>query len=82
MESDAVDIRECCPRWNPMFDDVLPVKEIATFLQLAEKTVSVMPQAGEISAFKIRRQWRIKRTEFDQWIDVQPRGGDGGCDGD
>lgn len=34
-------------------------------------------QAGQIPAFKIRGQWRIKRTELDQWIDAQPRGGDG-----
>jgi hypothetical protein len=41
-----------------------------------------MAQAGKIPAFKIRGQWRIKRTELDQWIDAQPRGGDGGRDGD
>ena len=51
---------------------------VAALLKLAEKTVYAMAQAGEIPAFKIRGQWRIKRTELDQWIDAQPRGGDGG----
>jgi hypothetical protein len=37
-----------------------------------------MAAAGEIPAFKIRGQWRIKRTELDQWIDAQPRGGESG----
>lgn len=41
-----------------------------------------MAQAGQIPAFKIHGQWRIKRTELDQWIDAQPRGGDGGGHGE
>jgi excisionase family DNA binding protein len=58
-----------------MPDEVLTIKEVAALLKLAEKTVYAMAQAGEIPAFKIRGQWRIKRTELDQWIDAQPRGG-------
>jgi excisionase family DNA binding protein len=65
-----------------MPDEVLTIKEVAALLKLAEKTVYAMAQAGEIPAFKIRGQWRIKRTELDQWIDAQPRGRDGGRDGD
>ena len=61
-----------------MPDEVLTIKEVAALLKLAEKTVYAMANAGEIPAFKIRGQWRIKRAELDQWIDAQPRGGDGG----
>jgi excisionase family DNA binding protein len=61
-----------------MPDEVLTIKEVAAFLKLAEKTVYAMAQAREIPAFKIRGQWRIKRTELDQWIDAQPRGGESG----
>jgi excisionase family DNA binding protein len=61
-----------------MPDEVLTIKEVAALLKLAEKTVYAMAQAGEIPAFKIRGQWRIKRTELDQWIDSRPRGGDSG----
>jgi excisionase family DNA binding protein len=61
-----------------MPDEVLTIKEIAALLKLAEKTVYAMAQAGEIPAFKIRGQWRIKRAELDQWLDAQPRGGDSG----
>ena len=60
--------------------EVLTIKEVAT--QLAEKTVYAMAQAGEIPAFKIRSQWRIKRAELDQWIDAQQRGGNGGDRGE
>jgi len=64
-----------------MPDEVLTIKEVAALLKLAEKTVYAMANAGEIPAFKIRGQWRIKRAELDQWIDAQPRGGDGGQHG-
>lgn len=63
---------------NPIPDEVLTIKEVAALLKLAEKTVYAMAAAGEIPAFKIRGQWRIKRTELDQWIDAQPRGGESG----
>ncbi|MEO6326473.1 MAG: helix-turn-helix domain-containing protein [Thermoanaerobaculia bacterium] len=59
-------------------DEVLTIKEVAALLKLAEKTVYAMAQAGEIPAFKIRGQWRIKRTELDRWMDAQPRGGQNG----
>jgi len=59
-----------------MPDEVLTIKEVAALLKLAEKTVYAMAAAGEIPAFKIRGQWRIKRIELDQWIDRQPRGGE------
>jgi len=57
-----------------MPDEVLTIKEVAALLKLAEKTVYAMANGGEIPAFKIRGQWRIKRTELDQWLDAQPRG--------
>jgi hypothetical protein len=41
-------------------------------------TGSNAAQAREIPTFTIRRQWRIKRIELDQWIAARPRGGDGG----
>lgn len=61
-----------------MSDEVLTIKEVAALLKLAEKTVYAMAAAGEIPAFKIRGQWRIKRTELDRWLDAQPRGGESG----
>jgi len=54
-----------------MPDEVLTIKEGAALLKLAEKTVYAMAAAGEIPAFKIRGQWRIKRADLDQWIEGQ-----------
>jgi excisionase family DNA binding protein len=56
-----------------MSDEVLTIKEVVALLKLAEKTVYAMANAGELPAFKIRGQWRIKRIELDSWIDEQPR---------
>lgn len=56
-----------------MPDEVVIIKEVAALLKLAEQT-----HAGEIPAFRIRGQWHVKRSELDQWIDAQPRGGEGG----
>jgi hypothetical protein len=37
-------------------------------------TGSNAAQARKIPSFTIRRQWRIKRIEIDQWIDARQRG--------
>lgn len=47
-------------------------------LKLAQKTVYSMANAGELTAFKIRGQWRIRRPELERWMDEQPRGGGDG----
>ncbi len=65
-----------------MPDEVLTIEEVAALLKLAEKTVYAMAAAGGSPAFKIRGQWRIKRTELGQWMDAQPRGGDSSRDDD
>ncbi len=61
-----------------MPDEALRIKEVAALLTLADKTAQGMAQTGEIPASKIRGQWRIKRTELDQWLDAQPHGGESG----
>ena len=55
-------------------DEVLTIKEVAALLKLAEKTVYSMANTGELPAFKIRGQWRIRKLKLDQWMDAQPRG--------
>lgn len=62
-------------RKKPTPDEVLTIREVAALLKLAEKTVYAMANAGELPAFKIRGQWRIRRTELERWMDEQPRGG-------
>jgi len=52
-------------------DEVLTIQEIATLLKLADKTVYSMAQAGELPAFKVRGQWRVRRADFEAWMERQ-----------
>lgn len=61
-----------------MPDEVLTIKELGPLLNLAETTVYAVAARGETPDLEIRGQWRIKRTELDQWIDAQPRSGESG----
>jgi excisionase family DNA binding protein len=54
-------------------DEVLTIKGVAAFLKMAEKTVYSMAQKGELPAFKIRGQWRVRRMDFDDWMERQAR---------
>ncbi|HPQ72061.1 MAG TPA: helix-turn-helix domain-containing protein [bacterium] len=56
-------------------DEVLTIKDVAILLKLAEKTVYSMAQRGELPAFKVRGQWRVRRVDYDKWIAQQARAG-------
>jgi excisionase family DNA binding protein len=56
-------------------DEILTVSEVAGLLKVAEKTVYTMAQQGELPAFKVRGQWRFRRTDLEAWIDAKTRGG-------
>ena len=59
-------------------DQILTIKDVAAILKLAEKTVYSMAQDGELPAFKVRGQWRIRRIDFDRWIAKQAAAGNAG----
>ena len=52
-----------------MTDEVLTMKEVAALLKIGEKTAYTMAQRGELPGFKVRGQWRFKRTDIDLWIE-------------
>ena len=54
-----------------MNDPIMTIREIAQVLKLAEKTVYAMATEGELPAFKIRGQWRVRRTDFENWLSRQ-----------
>ena len=54
-------------------DQVFTIREVAAILKLAEKTVYSMAHAGELPAFKVRGQWRIRRVDFEKWIAAQAK---------
>jgi excisionase family DNA binding protein len=56
---------------DSMPESILTLPEVAGLLKVAEKTVYTMAQRGQLPAFKVRGQWRFKRSDLDQWIEDQ-----------
>ncbi len=50
-------------------DQIMTIEEVARYLSLHELTVRRLAREGEIPAFKIGRQWRVKKTLLDRWIE-------------
>ena len=49
-------------------DPIMTTDEVAEYLGLHPLTVRRLARDGEIPAFKVGRQWRIKRDILDKWI--------------
>ena len=55
--------------------DLLTVKEVAEILRVSQPTVLRMIDDGELRAIRVRNQWRIRRTDLDDYLQ---RGGSRG----
>ena len=51
-----------------MDDQILTIQEVAIRLKLAERTVYAMAAAREVPAFKVRKQWRVRQSDFEAWL--------------
>lgn len=49
----------------------MTIKEVAEYLQLEEHTVYKMARKGEIPAFKLGKNWRVRKDLLDKWIEEQ-----------
>lgn len=54
-----------------MPDEIFTSLDVARLLKVADKTVYTMAQKAQLPAFKVRGQWRFKRTDLDRWIEQQ-----------
>ncbi|MEE3878334.1 methylation-associated defense system helix-turn-helix domain-containing protein MAD1 [Vibrio sp. YYF0003] len=54
-----------------MTDQILTLKEVATYLKLAEKTAYRLASEGKLPGFKVGGSWRFKREDLDTWIEEQ-----------
>jgi excisionase family DNA binding protein len=52
-------------------DEILTIREVAALLKIGEKTTYTMAQSGQLPGFKVRGQWRFRRTDIDRWISHQ-----------
>ncbi|MES0321220.1 helix-turn-helix domain-containing protein [Citrobacter sedlakii] len=54
-----------------MNEQMMTVKDVASYLKLNERTVYRMATAAKIPAFKVGTSWRFKKEEIDTWIAQQ-----------
>lgn len=51
--------------------ELITIKEVADFLQIAEKTIYRLAAEGKIPAFKVGGSWRFNRKEIEEWLEKQ-----------
>jgi excisionase family DNA binding protein len=51
--------------------EFLKVEEVAAVLKIKEKTVREWIGRGELEAYKIGKEWRIRRDHLDQAIEAR-----------
>lgn len=57
---------------NPsMPEAAITVRDVASYLNVTEKTVYRLVQRGELPGFKVAGAWRFRRRDIDVWIEQQ-----------
>lgn len=51
----------------------LTIRQVADYLQVAERTVYKLAWAGELPGFKVGNTWRFKKADIDRWIETKKR---------
>jgi excisionase family DNA binding protein len=52
----------------------MTVREVATYLNVNEKTVYRLTQKRDLPGFKVAGAWRFRREDIDRWIEKQTAG--------
>ncbi|EPS5941676.1 methylation-associated defense system helix-turn-helix domain-containing protein MAD1 [Klebsiella quasipneumoniae] len=52
-----------------MSEQIMTVKDVASYLKLNERTVYRMAMSAKIPAFKVSTSWRFKREDIEKWIE-------------
>ncbi len=67
----AMGAQEFLPKPLNDVDRIMTIEEVARYLSLHELTVRRLAREGEIPAFKVGRQWRVKKSLLDRWIEQE-----------
>ena len=54
---------------NTMIDQILTLREVATYLKLAQKTPYKLAAEGKLLSFKVGGRWCCKTEHIDRWIE-------------
>ena len=56
---------------TPVLEPAMTVREVATFLNVDEKTIYRLAQKAELPGFKVAGVWRFQRADIQRWIDAR-----------
>lgn len=56
-----------------MNDGAITVRDVASYLNVTEKTVYRLAQRGALPGFKVAGTWRFRRGDIDAWIEGQKK---------
>ena len=51
----------------------MTVRQVADYLNVAEKTIYRLAQKGDLPGFKVAGAWRFQRSDLDRWIEDQKK---------
>ncbi len=51
----------------------LTIRQVADYLQVAERTVYKLAWAGELPGFKVGNTWSFKKEDLERWIEARKR---------
>jgi len=54
-----------------MEDRLMTAKQLASYLNVAERTVLKLAQDGALPGFRVGNQWRFRKAMVDTWLDDQ-----------
>ena len=52
-------------------NQAMTVRDVASYLNVDEKTVYRLAKRGELPGFKVAGAWRFKRADIEDWIENQ-----------
>ncbi|MFH0887038.1 MAG: helix-turn-helix domain-containing protein [bacterium] len=58
-------------------ENVMTIKNVASYLKVNPATVYRMAQTGGIPGFKVRSEWRFRKDTLDSWIQAMEKGSEG-----
>ena len=54
-------------------EEIFTIREVASYLKLAEKTSYRLASEGMLPGFKVGGSWRFRKSEIDAWIKEQEK---------
>lgn len=50
-------------------NEIMTVSQVAEYLKISEVTTYKLVQEGKVTAFKIGRHWRVKKSDLSEFIE-------------